>query len=76
MDKHIQDAKRAISEAQAACYIGMSRSFLRQDRMNGIRENRTPGPRYVRIGKRIRYLIDDLDAWLEAHVVDREGAQL
>jgi len=75
MSENIQDAKRAISEAQAAHYIGMSRSFLRQDRMNGPRENRTPGPRFIRIGKRIRYLRDDLDAWLEAHVVDREGAQ-
>ena len=73
MTEHIQDAKRAISEAQAAHYLGMSRSFLRQDRMNGQRENRTPGPRFIRIGKRIRYLIDDLDAWLEAHAVDREA---
>ena len=72
MSEHIQNTQRALSEAHAACYIGMSRSFLRQDRMNGIRENRTPGPRFVRIGKRIRYLIDDLDEWLEAHAVNRE----
>jgi len=72
MTEQTETIKRAMSEAQAACYIGMSRSFLRQDRMNGIRDNRTPGPRYVRIGRRIRYLKDDLDAWLEAHAVDRE----
>jgi len=65
-----------MSEPQAACYIAMSRSFLRQDRMNGIRHNRTPGPRYVRIGRRIRYLKDDLDAWLEAHAVDRKEVGL
>jgi len=72
MSEQIEQAKRALSEAQAACYIGMSRSFLRQDRMNGHRENRTPGPRFIRIGKRIRYLVDDLDAFLEAHAVERE----
>jgi len=75
MSEQIDQAKRAMSEAQAAHYINMSRSYLRQDRMNGIRHNRTPGPRYVRIGRRIRYLKDDLDAWLEAHAVDREGGQ-
>jgi len=58
--------KRALTEPQAADYIGISRSFLRQDRMNGERENRTPGPRYIKVGSRaIRYLIEDLDAWLD-----------
>jgi len=74
MTESIQAAKRAMSEIEAAIYIKMSRSFLRQDRMNGIRANRTPGPRYVRIGRRIRYLKDDLDAWLEANIVNREVA--
>jgi len=74
MTESIQATKRAMSEIEAARYISMSRSFLRQDRMNGIRHNRTPGPRYVRIGRRIRYLKDDLDAWLEAHLIDRTAA--
>jgi len=74
MTKSIEATKRAMSEIEAAQYISMSRSFLRQDRMNGIRHNRTPGPRYVRIGRRIRYLKDDLDAWLEAHLIDRTAA--
>ncbi len=65
--------KRAMSEIEAAIYIKMSRSFLRQDRMNGFRHDRTPGPRFVRIGRYIRYLRDDLDAWLEAHLIDREA---
>lgn len=73
MTEQIQAAKRAMSEIEAAIYIKMSRSFLRQDRMNGIRHTRTPGPRYVRIGRRIRYLIDDLDQWLLDHVVEREA---
>ncbi len=58
--------RRALTEKQAADYIGMSRSFLRQARMNGDRDKRTPGPTYIRIGSRsIRYLIEDLDEWLE-----------
>jgi predicted DNA-binding transcriptional regulator AlpA len=58
--------KRALTEQEASCYISMSRSFLRQARMNGDREGRTPGPPWIRIGSRIiRYLKEDLDRWLE-----------
>lgn len=55
----------ALTEEDAARYIAMSRSFLRQARMDGDRDNRTPGPRFIRIGRAVRYLRDDLDAWLE-----------
>jgi len=57
--------QRGYADPQAAAYIGMSISFLRQSRMDGDRANRTPGPPFVRIGRTIRYLKDDLDAWLE-----------
>ena len=56
-----------LTEKQAAPYIGMSRSFLRQSRMNGKRENRTPGPPYLKIGRKVLYLAEDLDAWLLEH---------
>lgn len=59
--------KRGYTEAEAAAYISMSRSYLRQARADGDRLNRTPGPRWIRIGRSVRYLIDDLDQWLEAH---------
>ena len=44
--------RRGLSEAEAANYIGMSRSFLRQARMDGKRLNRTPGPRLPRSAAR------------------------
>ena len=55
----------ALTEQQAALYLSMSRSFLRQGRMNGDRENRTPTPPYYKIGRSVRYKISDLDTWLE-----------
>lgn len=60
--------KRALSEIEASEYISMSRSFLRQARMEGNRENRTPAPPFIKIGRSVRYLKDDLDAWLESFV--------
>ncbi len=59
--------KIVFREAEAANYICMSRSFLSQDRVNGVLANRTSGPQYIRIGRSIRYLKDDLDAWLDQH---------
>lgn len=59
--------KKVFREIEAASYICMSRSFLSQDRMNGALKNRTPGPKYIKIGRSIRYLKDDLDSWLDYH---------
>lgn len=63
--------KRALSEKEAAEYIGMSRSFLRQDRMNGYRDGRTRGPDFVKTGRTIRYRKEDLEKWLFQHLVQR-----
>ena len=58
--------RRGYTEETAAIYIGMSRSFLRQSRMNGKLEKRVTGPKYIQVGARaIRYLKEDLDNWLE-----------
>jgi predicted DNA-binding transcriptional regulator AlpA len=57
-------SKKVLSEIETAEYISMSRSFLRQSRMEGNRENRTPAPPFIKIGRSVRYLKDDLDLWL------------
>lgn len=51
-------------EQDAASYIGMSVAYLRQSRMNGNRDGRTPAPPWISIGRSIRYRRDDLDSWL------------
>ena len=57
--------KRAYDEAAAANYLSVSRSFLRQARMDGWRFPRTPGQHFLKRGRMIRYLKEDLDLWLE-----------
>ena len=54
----------SLNENEAAVYIGMSRSFLAISRMEGSGEKRTPGPAFVKVGRRVIYLKADLDAWL------------
>jgi len=53
-----------LTEAEAAQYIRMSRSFLSQDRMNGYRDGRTRGPEFIKIGRSVRYRKKALDEWL------------
>ncbi|WP_079877914.1 DNA-binding protein, partial [Vibrio parahaemolyticus] len=48
--------KRVYTEQETALYIGMSRSFLRQARMEGQRKNRTAAPPFIKIGRAVRYL--------------------
>jgi hypothetical protein len=63
--------KVTFTEIEAAEYISMSRGYLRQDRMHGSRKNRTLGPNFIKIGRSIRYLKDDLDNWLLKHRIQR-----
>jgi predicted DNA-binding transcriptional regulator AlpA len=63
MNNQIQP--KALTEIEASQYIGMSRSFLAQARMDGNRDNRTPAPPFIKIGRSVRYLREDLDRWLD-----------
>ncbi|MFT5718250.1 MAG: putative DNA-binding transcriptional regulator AlpA [Oleiphilaceae bacterium] len=58
--------KRVLTEIETSKYIGMSRSYLRQARMEGNRDNRTPAPPFIKIGRSVRYVIEDLDCWLDS----------
>ena len=70
MNKDVSaSTKRLFTEKEAAEYLGMSRSYLRQDRMNGALKNQTPGPSFCRFGKMIRYAIEDLDKWIDKNMI-------
>lgn len=73
MDKNMrqEENEKVLTELEAAKYIKMSRSFLSQDRMNGHREGRTPGPDFMKLGRAIRYHKDDLDKWLSQNRIRR-----
>tara|TARA_Y100001951_G_C11286353_1_gene268976 strand:- start:154 stop:414 length:261 start_codon:yes stop_codon:yes gene_type:complete len=61
----IKMEKRVFTEIETAEYIGMSRLYLRQSRMEGNRANRTSAPPFIKIGRSIRYLKEYLDEWLD-----------
>jgi hypothetical protein len=56
---------KELTEAEAAVYIGRSKSFLRKCRAEGNAGGRQRGPKYTRVSERtIRYPVDELDKWL------------
>ena len=57
-------SKRVFNEKEAAIYLGVSRSSLRQGRMNGCRVGRMSTPAFVQLGRKVGYLIEDLNDFL------------
>ena len=61
---------KELTEADAAIYIGRSRSFLRSCRHEGRKGKRPRGPKYTRDSARsIRYPVDELDKWLASRAL-------
>lgn len=65
--KHVEKIMpAALNTAEAAKYIGSSKSELDKARISGLLSGVTP-PKFFRIGKKIiRYRIVDLDDWLKS----------
>ncbi|MDA1307323.1 MAG: helix-turn-helix domain-containing protein [Acidobacteria bacterium] len=55
-----------LPESDAARYLSLSKAWLRKRRLIG------RGPAYVRLGRRIAYRRDDLDALIASGRVDPE----
>lgn len=75
-DKETQKApsfgllRKELTEADAAIYIGRSRSFLRSCRHEGKKGKRPRGPKYTRDSERsIRYPVEELDKWLASRAL-------
>jgi len=54
--------KRALKEIEAAEYIGFSVFYLRDCRVGRL----GPGPKFIKAKRKVLYLREDLDAWLDA----------
>lgn len=53
--------RKKLDTAEAANYLSLGKSTLEKFRIVG------GGPKVIKIGKRVIYDPDDLDAWLEQH---------
>lgn len=65
----------ALSEAEAALYLGMSRAWLKKARTARFRAA-IDAPQFVKAGaRRVVYRRRDLEDWLQAHVRDEHPAK-
>jgi hypothetical protein len=55
------EGEELLSARDAARHLGISVSFLAKSRMNGT------GPRYVKLGRAVRYRRSDLNFFVRAH---------
>jgi hypothetical protein len=60
----ILKTKPAFDEEEAALYTCTSVSYLRKGREGTLPADSVPTPPYIKIGRSVRYLRDDLDRWL------------
>jgi len=58
-----------LNTAEAAKYLGCSRSLLNQDRVKGLLK--IP---FTKLGRRVLYSVSDLNAFLEARKCRWDGA--
>jgi len=66
---------KALTEREACRYLSVSRSFLAQGRIYGHLPGRTPTPPFYKVGRMVRYRVEDLDAWLEAYRQSPKGGE-
>jgi len=57
---------KLVTTEQAAEYIGGDDNPLKTNTLEGWRVQGI-GPRYIKIGRLVRYRVEDLDTFLEAH---------
>ena len=62
----MENGKRVFTSREAAAYLGISYSYLRTIRMTGQIKNRIGPPPHIFIGGALRYVREDLDAWIDA----------
>jgi predicted DNA-binding transcriptional regulator AlpA len=60
----IFDKRQLVDTRQAAAILGKHAAVLADWRHQG------RGPRYVKMGKSVRYRLDELDLWVEANTID------
>lgn len=60
---------RLVSETDAAKYLGVSVGWLRFHRYNIGRFETAVAPPHVKLGRLVRYDLDDLARWVEEHKI-------
>ena len=58
-----------FTETETAEHLRLSKSFLRQARLYGVRPGHIEPPPHLKLGRVIRYEASAIEAWIERHRV-------
>lgn len=66
--------RTSLNEVEAARFLGFKPSTLRSSRCTGVLGGRQP-PRFCKLGRLVRYPLDELEAWLADVSVQHSTAE-
>jgi hypothetical protein len=66
--RHDWEGARLLTSVQAAEYLGFTAGWLAKLRVQG------GGPKWIRLGRKARYTIADLESWIGEHRVSSTSA--
>lgn len=62
----MEESKKLLSSKEAAKYLSVSEGMLRISRHTGEIFKGVPGPQYLKLGRAVRYPIQNLDEWIDS----------
>lgn len=58
--------KRLLSTQHAAVYIDMSEEYLRRARIKGTSGSGAIAPKFIKIGRSVKYPLEELDSFIDS----------
>jgi len=58
---------RLLDTKSAAAYLSVSAEYLKRARTTGSSENGGKSPKFIKIGRSVKYLLEDLNAFIDSH---------
>ena len=62
----MKESKKLLSSKEAARYLAVSECSLRLSRHKGEIFKGVPAPKYLKLGRAVRYTIKNLNEWIES----------
>jgi excisionase family DNA binding protein len=72
----MEESKKLLRSKEAAKYLGVSHGMLRISRHTGELFKGVPGPKFLKLGKAVRYPRENLDEWIRSHHQFRNNAEV
>ena len=66
---HMTEEDKLLTTKEVAEYLGIAENTICQYRMTGI------GPRYIKLGRMVRYRLNDVIEWIDKKMKEKEDSE-